>query len=639
MDVRFAIHPSVGIARIGNAPEFYLAPLTTGGLPIECDKHGTMQVDDAGNPVFVQGFKHNGRIRRQGARFGVYRYDGDEGVPIELTSASDDVKRIRWTVHLANKKASWFRWHERDGDLRLPNNSYAETGIPLRNRGVQDRRTLVIDPGPRHLTGPLQHTSFSKDNAHGYQATFPEPPAHGDAVTTLGDMRTDESGRLVVIGGLGVTAGSGAVTHFTGADGWFDDLADGPVTCELELKNGDRHVLGAWCIVAQPKFAPQLVNVVTLDDVMFDVAVQAGSFPQYRDPAVDVDFDRDVAPIFARFADGAWVANIPSMAAFARPYFNVRDPSPELYLERRRYARFFRATPDEDFVDGVPMMPLGVGENALSNAHSARFLTLTATQRFVLDQWVNGRFTTGLQPLSGVHPLDRASVGNCVGSPLSPGVEVTWSISNPNIYEAPWRIKHRHPPEYYVDHGLDLNADETATTAGAEPGDLTKRMNVPWQADFFQCTMQFVSLHAGDVVDSEHFPLPPAYYAFWWPAQSPVQVISGALSVEEQAASGVPAGAQVPFARGLNSFDDAIAGWTYLGFVVNQNRVDGNYYPYFVEAERNHDQFVSGAVAFGRIENVQSATDVSFSPVFSLKQQTVPPRSDAHRRRGVAVRF
>src|ERR671928_1173599 len=67
---RYAVHPAVGVARLGNSPsEFYLEPETIGGLPIECTSDGTPR-SDGGRPVFVKKFKDDkGRIKRQGAQF------------------------------------------------------------------------------------------------------------------------------------------------------------------------------------------------------------------------------------------------------------------------------------------------------------------------------------------------------------------------------------------------------------------------------------------------------------------------------------------------------------------------------------------------------------------------------------------
>ena len=47
-------------------------------------------------------------------------------------------------------------------------------------------------------------------------------------------MRTDDIGRLIMLGGHGVSAnvnGNIAVT-FANNEGWYDDMSDGPVTAK-----------------------------------------------------------------------------------------------------------------------------------------------------------------------------------------------------------------------------------------------------------------------------------------------------------------------------------------------------------------------------------------------------------------------
>lgn len=67
------IHPSIGVARLGNSPEqFYLAPQQIGQLPFEADPFG-----NKGGPV--QHFKDAaGRVRRQGQPFQLLQADGTE---------------------------------------------------------------------------------------------------------------------------------------------------------------------------------------------------------------------------------------------------------------------------------------------------------------------------------------------------------------------------------------------------------------------------------------------------------------------------------------------------------------------------------------------------------------------------------
>ena len=53
----------------------------------------------------------------------------------------------------------------------------------------------------------------------------------------LGEIKTDQEGRLVVLGGHGVSRssdGSLAIT-FANNEGWHDDVSDGPVTAEVTL--------------------------------------------------------------------------------------------------------------------------------------------------------------------------------------------------------------------------------------------------------------------------------------------------------------------------------------------------------------------------------------------------------------------
>src|SRR5215475_3814943 len=90
--VRAAIHPAIGIARVGNSPDqYYLGPEIPGGLPIA-----------------PQGYKDtSGAMKRQAARFRVFGLDADGRVVRELTA---DDATIVWTVHLANQKASWYQF-------------------------------------------------------------------------------------------------------------------------------------------------------------------------------------------------------------------------------------------------------------------------------------------------------------------------------------------------------------------------------------------------------------------------------------------------------------------------------------------------------------------------------------------------
>ena len=91
-----AVHPAIGIARVGNsADSFYFGPELPGSLPVAPD-----------------GFKDaTGAIARQAARFRIFGYDAAGAVVGEVTASDAD---IVWTVSVANKKAAWYdfdgRW-------------------------------------------------------------------------------------------------------------------------------------------------------------------------------------------------------------------------------------------------------------------------------------------------------------------------------------------------------------------------------------------------------------------------------------------------------------------------------------------------------------------------------------------------
>jgi hypothetical protein len=105
----------------------------------------------------------------------------------ELTAEDAD---IHWSVHLANKKAAWFEYQLAQD---IPEASSAPPQL-LRNSSVADRASLVIDPGPRRISGRGTHGG----KAHVFDTgSFLGEPVY------LGELRTDDHGRLLVLGGHG----------------------------------------------------------------------------------------------------------------------------------------------------------------------------------------------------------------------------------------------------------------------------------------------------------------------------------------------------------------------------------------------------------------------------------------------------
>lgn len=686
MAEKYVIHPAIGVARVGNAGnntpdcttshppndhDFFLAPNEIGGLPIEPNERGA-----------ITDFKNTcGLIKRQGQKFCIYQYDDVTGTSKKLVLQGTiknnenemEVASIKWTVSLANKKSVWYNYSELEGNLLLgENNSYLRQNVTKRSPDESEREKLIINPGPKEIAGSNEWVEIS-GGSFPRPADFPEMaqnPIQGKLFTKLGDLKTDDQGNLIVLGGHGDSWGLIDLEGYGGGDYWFDDTSDGPITCEITLLQNsgsitNEHTAKAWVIVGPPDFAPEIVNISSWDDTAFDVAVrELNLVPEMynRDqwpnndgwnPGCVVSYERDILPIIQRMSGYHWVANVQSMMAFSSNIFDFSDPSDENQEKRREYFSYFRKpetktvleTPpvnsapsvqttlfsneSEEFIyTGIPLMPLNSGSNSVSNTSIKKFLALTETQYFLLEQWSKGFFTSSnpksvLQLTVSQYPLidqDRSSIGNVVGLPQCPGIEVTWTTQNKNIYMienvvtkrnggqeinplSQIQINHSPPGRLFEDPMRDETEDDNKS---CEPGDLTKRMAVPWQADFYNCSIQLVNYTDPNVnkvpdVDEQLVPKPPTYYNYWWPPQAPWHVINGlnviasidvdeAVAIQEYSCETEMAGLQMNFARGINSYSQMVnGGWSSLGYVRNINR--SKLFPYFVETERNYDEF------------------------------------------------
>src|SRR5580692_7355649 len=88
--VRAAIHPAIGVARVGNSEKgFFIGPEVTDPEPVK--------------PGFAK--DSAGALKRQAALFRVYGYNASGEAVVELTAENAD---IEWTVQVANMKAAWY---------------------------------------------------------------------------------------------------------------------------------------------------------------------------------------------------------------------------------------------------------------------------------------------------------------------------------------------------------------------------------------------------------------------------------------------------------------------------------------------------------------------------------------------------
>src|SRR5215510_14067973 len=83
-------------------------------------------------------------------------------------------------------------------------------------------------------------------------------------------LRTDEHGRLIVVGSNGESQSplNRPISNFANNDGWYDNVADGPVTATVQIGAAAPLVVQvpAWVVVAPPSYAPGIDNVTTWFD-------------------------------------------------------------------------------------------------------------------------------------------------------------------------------------------------------------------------------------------------------------------------------------------------------------------------------------------------------------------------------------
>jgi hypothetical protein len=354
----------------------------------------------------------------------------------------------------------------------------------------------------------------------------------------LGELRTDESGRLIVLGGRGYSAsynGQKAVT-FGNNMGWYDDVSDGPVTATVRYQGTELTVEPAWVVCAPPNYGPQIKSVRTMWDVMVDVAVQNQWLPQPERPS----FQKMIRPIFERLTQLQWV-NQGFAAGFGynSPFdFSTRawlermnDPSPANQELRRVLNNHFRHF-DVDAWSPAPWPWLYGDAVAVPAAQTPRQHTeLSQMQLWALEQWAAGNFDADYdpddRPPSTIEEfpieqqpdaLTQAAMEFCLADAFHPGCEMTWPMRLAGLYRGAFRLKPRDPDDPEVPYGIQLtpsvlNLADGPINGGQSPGSLTRWMAVPWQTDTASCRSGY---------DKTYDPYLPTF----WPARVPNQVLN-----------------------------------------------------------------------------------------------------------------
>ncbi|MBP0018990.1 MAG: LodA/GoxA family CTQ-dependent oxidase [Cyanobacteria bacterium SBLK] len=522
--VRAAIHPGIGIARMGNSTAegengYYIGPEVT-DPPLKG----------------VNNRDASGAIKRQAARFRIYGYNAAGEVVKELTSSD---AQIEWTVHLANRKAQWYKFAVA---LDIPEWDY----VPSEHRNPdvkgEDREQFAIDPGSRTIQG---------NNTSGNAYKFDSGRFMGVPVP-LGELRTDNDGHLLVLGGLGK---SGSPTDspiynakdpagFLNPNEWYDDASDGPVTATVHIGTIDIPVESSWVVVAPPNYAPGIVSWRTLYDLLVDTYIESG----WMSMPTQASFTEHILPVLSRLSKLQWVnKGFASLFGKGGP-MDFSDPDliaklaykppaaggEDLYQELRRVVfNTFRPPETENTTrSSWPWIygdAFGSTEDPSPDSSPRNNLALSKVRMDILKLWVEGQFENDWEP--GISPpscinevelekqpamLDKAALHFCLADAFHPGCEVTWPMRHSRLYSAPFRVRHAQSPTQQ-DYGAVLTQEIALQPGGPlyaqGPGDLTRWMGIPWQADTGFCRSGY---------ESEYDPYLPTF----WPANVPNQVLT-----------------------------------------------------------------------------------------------------------------
>ena len=453
----------------------------------------------------------------------------------------------------------------------------------------------------------------------------------------LGELQTDEDGRLRVLGGLGhsdsvmpsneigfLCAGN----YYANNDYWYDDTSDGPVRATVVPKNGAPAVEAesAWVLVAPPKY-PTSARVLT---TLYEIAEETwekknGGPPAGKQPS----FTTDIYPVLARLQQYHWL----NKAAFrghgpgpgkGGDFLDPQGlPKDELYKKSADYGRskkhiFGRLRPPgllgepasatADTSESLkyassfymPQMSGDGGDAAVSQDNSPNspegvtgsfyitWLTLSDTQYNNFKMWAADDFEddwTGSPP--AVVPIwkypvseqpamiDKGALDPCVGGAFYPGIEMTYVATYTDTWSGLCRVDQKK----------------------FRPGDITRWMALPWQADFSECNTN------------------------WWPAARPDDVVPEAeyeqivANYSEALEGGLEAvlANRVPWARGIPDqspqLDNAMVhAWKDFGFIVPRQypREGPGAQEVYIEVDRSPYAAVTIRDAFYYLMNISS---------------------------------
>jgi L-Lysine epsilon oxidase N-terminal/L-lysine epsilon oxidase C-terminal domain len=605
---QYRIHPAIGIARVGDAvrndasKDFYFIGPEIPEFPANVDAQSGAQGE----------FKTaDGKVKPQAARFRIFEYEkGNDGKfhPIGEVTASDNTRAVKiiWTAHLANRKANFCAFHGQAGAEDNP--LFASYGtaqnprLKVRNdklkTSAERKKWLELDPGAQHVNGgdtvTVAHFAIDRD--------LKQNKLSGETklkIRTLGELRSDAAGRLIVIGGMGQSdfdpgLGPETIQHFANNDGWFDDMSDGPVQAELTIDGVKQEVAGAWVAVGPPDFVPPIHSYRTMYDSLVDLIVREMDIPAddglFAGPLTHIaamnddwkrnktikdfrpSFTQDIAPILTAIARLERVHQH-QMGPRARFHgsigaLNFNALGGPGSLQANRDAVFERvrdpnASPTQQIQPS--QMPSAYGDyfeaaNGRGDQNDPAYLhSVSKLQYALLRAWQKGDFVEDWEQVPASPPtitpvgLDRAALENMSGGAFYPGMEASWLFEKKEVWQKPFRLALNRSV------GTIPVPGEGRRNVIVEAGAFTQQMALPWQADFLDCS-------AGSVDDQSV--AGGQRRVAWWPMTRPDEVFPFDRPKDRRPWARV-ADPQTPLGfREMQSHNEMVNLWSTLGFVV-----------------------------------------------------------------------
>ncbi|GES85548.1 hypothetical protein RCL2_001265200 [Rhizophagus clarus] len=603
----FAIFPALNVARLGNADEYYV-----------CSEIPGVYVGK-GNPKFkFKDDKDKSLIKPQAARFRIYGYDEDGNNLGEINLKDNKFKgkvTIKWTVVLANKKASHKSFSgikETDRTIRnadWPYNRSTLEAISEQTLASDDKKQNSREFKARVYRYNVEYNVEDKENTEDGHELY------------LGKMIIEKEGSLLIIGGKGKSGciKNTLITDYANNDYWYDDTSDGSIEAIVKIDGTEipNRAGKSWVLVAPPKFAPGIPNLVSLYQVILEtqhpVKTEGGN--PVIDPVIPeagrtkVEYYRDIYPIFETVCKNSWVnergyrghgldkpGNFLSHELekkLSTPPVKKNDVVIDEYkdlrvsiLSRVRIppqlaSSFERNGQAYDYF----MPPLSGGGGDVTSGYPDTYLTITRGQYLLLKKWADGDFETGSR-LPEYKYNDNVK-GNDSRKPTylkngeaysfqeicpDPSQQVKflnkaaleWCVGGPFFPGIEMTYLAYNEKTFCKGNDFRINSDNI------QPGDINAYMALPWQADFSECN------------------------TYWWPAQRPdiVMLEDKCEKIENRE---IQLDDFVDWTRGFRTNEpinapkwadmDMVNLWNKLGFIV-EKQIPNNINA-FVEVERD----------------------------------------------------